>query len=178
MDINLLVKITARAWSLSILGLMHRGVPGRQAALLAKSGAGRTAFAHSLKHLVDLGLLERTPGHGHPLRPEFQLTEKGKIAAHIADQIEKSSAQTLENTLLRRAWTVPILAVSTQPRFFSDLKKELPSITDRALSQSLKQLEDQHWVKRQINTNIHPPRALYLATNEGASIGNAVGLGI
>ena len=81
MDINLLVKITARAWSLSILALMHQGVPGRQAALLTRTGAGRTAFAQSLTHLIDLGLLARTSGHGHPLRPEYELTEKGKPAA-------------------------------------------------------------------------------------------------
>ena len=74
MDINLLVKITQRAWSMNILALMHEGTAGRQATLLAKTGAGRTAFAQSLHHLIELNLVQRNPGHGHPLRPEYILT--------------------------------------------------------------------------------------------------------
>ena len=69
MDMEFLVKLTARAWSLSILARLDAGVPGRQAPLLAATGAGRTAFAQSLAHLHALGLLERNPGHGHlPLK--------------------------------------------------------------------------------------------------------------
>ena len=87
MDIKLLVKISARAWSLDILAQMYRGVPGRQAALLSATQAGRTAFSKSLAHLVELGLVERNPGHGHPLRPEYRLTDRGKIAAAMADRV-------------------------------------------------------------------------------------------
>ena len=58
MDIEFLVKLTARAWSLSILARLDAGVPGRQAPLLAATGAGRTAIAQSLAHLHALGLLE------------------------------------------------------------------------------------------------------------------------
>ena len=35
MDIETLVKLTSRSWSLNILALLHSGVPGRQAPLLA-----------------------------------------------------------------------------------------------------------------------------------------------
>ncbi|MFK7836048.1 MAG: winged helix-turn-helix transcriptional regulator [Sulfitobacter sp.] len=176
MDINLLVNISARAWSLRILALMHRGVVGRQAPLLSASGASRTAFAQSLKHLVDLGLLERTAGHGHPLRPEYQLTPLGTKAAARADRIDLVAPQTAESSLLRRSWTVPILAVSRQPMFFSQIKSSLPAITDRALSQSLKQLEGQDWLARRIVTQVHPPRALYQAMHQGAQISAAAGL--
>ena len=88
MDIELLVKLTSRAWSLSILAHMDRGVPGRQAALISATGAGRTSFRQSLDHLIDLRLLERNPGHGHPLRPEFRLTAEGAEIARIAHRVE------------------------------------------------------------------------------------------
>ena len=137
MDINLLVKLTERAWSLRILTAMHEGVPGRQAMLLKETGAGRTAFAQSLAHLVALGLVERNPGHGHPLRPEFRLTAQGHAMAGVAHRIDALGLGEPGRLLLRRAWTVPVLAVSHQPRFFSQIKGDLAGITDRALSQSL-----------------------------------------
>lgn len=176
MDINLIVKISARAWSLPILAALHRGVPGRQAALLSETQASRTAFAQSLRHLLELGLLERNPGHGHPLRPEYRLTAKGVKAAAMAEEIERASPQTAENTLLRRAWTLPILAVSAQPRFFSEIKNDLPMITDRALSQSLKSLQNANWLARRVDAQVHPPRAQYQAANAGACISQAVSL--
>ena len=84
MDISEIVNVASRAWALPILNCLHGGVPGRQAPLLAATGAGRTAFAQSIGHLIEIGLVERNPGHGHPLRPEFRLTEAGKAARDYA----------------------------------------------------------------------------------------------
>ncbi|MAS15368.1 MAG: transcriptional regulator [Nitratireductor sp.] len=176
MDIDTLVKVTSRAWSLRILTLLHAGTPGRQASLLAASGASRTAFMQSLAHLVDLGLLERNPGHGHPLRPEFRLTVRGEAVATLASKIEGVVSDPSEHELLRRAWTVPVLAVAREPRYFSDIRNELAPISDRALSQSLKRLQAQHWLHREIEPAMYPPRPTYQATNVGASISQAVGM--
>ena len=84
MDIKTLVNTTSRAWTIPILAQLHAGVAGRQAPLLAATGASRTAFAQSMEHLISIGLLERNPGYGHPLRPEFRLTKHGVTAATIA----------------------------------------------------------------------------------------------
>ncbi len=176
MDIDTLVKITSRAWSLNILALMRDGTPGRQAILLNATGAGRTAFAQSLAHLVNLELLERNPGHGHPLRPEYRLTQKGMKAAIIAHKIKMTVPRFLDCALLRRVWTIPVLAVSHQPRHFIDIKNALPAITDRALSHSLKDLQSQFWLKRDIDDAIRPPRPLYQASDIGEQISRAVSL--
>ena len=176
MDIKTLVKVTSRAWSLNILALMQAGTPGRQASLLSASGAGRTAFAQSLDHLVDLGLLERNPGHGHPLRPEYQLTLTGTEVAKFADEITRAAPPTSKCALLRRAWTIPVLAVSQKPRYFIEIKRELVSISDRALSQSLKQLQTQRWLRRKVDMQTRPPRPLYQAANVGARISQATRL--
>lgn len=177
MDINILVKVTSRAWALNILALMHRGIPGRQAALLLASGAGRTGFAQSLGHLVDLGLMEKNPGHGHPLRPEYRLTPKGTEIAATADSIEKTLLAPPERELVQRSWTVPVLAVSQAPRHFSQIKNDLEIISDRALSLSIKQLQAKHWLSREVDVNVYPPRPLYKAINAGAQISQAVGVG-
>ncbi|MEL6103614.1 MAG: winged helix-turn-helix transcriptional regulator [Pseudomonadota bacterium] len=174
MDISLIVKITGRAWALKILALMDQGVPGRQATLLARSGAGRSAFVQSLQHLVSLGLMERNPGHGHPLRPEYRLTEIGKSVAAMATAIDKAVTDPPELILLRRAWTVPVLAVSKQPVHFSEIKNALLPITDRALSKTLQHLQAQHWIERRISPDDRPPRPLYQAASSGIQISEAV----
>lgn len=174
MDINLLVKVTARAWSLNILSLMHTGVAGRQAPLLSASGASRTAFTNSLFHLIDLGLLERNPGYGHPLRPEFRLTQIGTKFAATAHKITTAVPDERDLAILRRTWTLPVLVVSDQPKFFSEIKSTLTPITDRALSQSLHQLQTRGWLLRDIDTSLHPPRPLYQATGKGSVVAKAV----
>ncbi len=176
MDINLLVKLTARAWSLNILALMHSGVPGRQAPLLAATSASRTAFAASLDHLAQLGLIERNPGHGHPLRPEFRLTPAGIQAAGIASAIIQIAPDTSAHKLLRKSWTVPILALTGTPHRFSAIKSDLTPITDRALSSSLHQLEDHDWIRRDIETSGRMPFPTYCAVKTGFAIHQAVGL--
>ena len=169
MDIHSLVNITTRAWALPILAALRRGVPGRQAPLLHATGAGRSAFAQSMQHLIDLGVVERNPVYGHPLRPEFRLTEQGVKTAAIAQKIHAATPAN-GGILLRRTWTVPVLATLDTPRRFNDIQRGLQTITDRALSQSLRQLEDHHWIKRTVDVAAHPPRPLYAPINDGAVI--------
>ena len=173
MDISLFVNVTSRAWAMPILSSLHSGVAGRQAPLLAATGAGRTAFAQSMDHLIELGLLERNPGYGHPLRPEFRLTGLGKTFAGIASKIQDVSPLE-DRPLLRRSWTLPILASLGEPSQFSDMKKRLPTITDRALSHSLKSMEAKDWVCRSVDGAARPPRPIYRAVNTGDLISQVI----
>lgn len=177
MEMNLLVKLTSKAWSLKILALLNDGVPGRQAPLVAATGASRTSFANSLEHLVRLNMIERNPGHGHPLRPEFRLTAEGAVVAAIASRILKSVPDNDAFSVLKRSWAVPILAVTETPQRFSAIKSGLGQITDRALSQSLCLLEDRDWLKRDIDVSQRAPYPTYLAVNAGRDINRAIGLG-
>lgn len=174
MYIDAFVNITSRAWALPILSSLHTGIPGRQAPLLTATGASRSAFAQSMDHLIKIGLLERNPGHGHPLRPEFRLTAQGKSAAALAHQIHSVSGEK-DQDLLRRSWTVPVLTLLHRPNHFNDIKRSLHTITDRALSQSLKSMEDHAWVKRSVNEAARPPRSIYRAINTGGKISQIAG---
>ena len=176
MDITLLVNLTSRAWSLQILALLHAGVPGRQAPLIAATGASRSSFASSLKHLVQLGLLERNPGHGHPLRPEFRLTPAGTMVAATASRIVDTVPDDDAFAVIRRSWTVPILALTESPTRFSIIKSGLESITDRALSKSLSVLEEREWLRREIDVSRRSPFPTYQAVNAGREINEAIGL--
>ncbi len=169
MDIKQLVNITSRAWAVPILAALHEGVPGRQAPLITATGAGRTAFAQSMSHLIEIGLVERNPGHGHPLRPEFRLTTPGKIGAEISHKIQTLAGEE-NRDLLRKSWTLPILAILHEPHQFNDMQRALTPITDRALSQALKAMEDREWVHREVDLAARPPRPIYSAANRGAEI--------
>lgn len=169
MDIDAFVNTTSRAWAIPILANLHAGVAGRQAPLLAATGASRTAFAQSMDHLISLGLLERNPGYGHPLRPEFRLTQPGVAAAALAHKVQGVTAED-DQDLLRRSWTLPVLTVLHRPSHFNDIKRNLRTITDRALSQSLKTMEARHWVQRTVDEAARPPRSLYRAVNTGGLI--------
>ena len=163
------VNTTSRAWAIPILARLHEGTAGRQAPLLAATGASRTAFAQSMQHLIAMGLLERNPGYGHPLRPEFRLTPAGIAAAALAHNIQNVTSDG-DQDLLRRSWTLPVLTAIHRPRHFNDIKRNLRTITDRALSQSLKVMEVRHWVHRQVDDTARPPRPLYRAVNTGGLI--------
>lgn len=167
MDIKLFVNITSRAWALPILSNLHTGVAGRQAPLLTATGASRTAFAQSMQHLISIGLLERNPGYGHPLRPEFRLTPAGVQAAEIAHKIQ-SISKPEDHDLIRKSWTLPVLTSLHTPRHFNEIKRDLQTITDRALSQSLKSMEVRNWVSRNVDETARPPRSLYSAVNTGS----------
>jgi len=119
-----------------------------------------------MDHLIAIGMLERNPGYGHPLRPEFRLTRIGISAAKLACQINNVSKKE-DQDLLRRSWTLPVLASLHTPRHFTEIKRNLPPITDRALSQSLKSMEARNWVCRGIDEISRPPRSLYTAVNTG-----------
>ena len=171
MNIKLFVNITSRAWALPILSNLHEGVAGRQATLLAATGASRTAFTQSLNHLISIGLLERNPGYGHPLRPEFRLTPCGHSAATIANKIQRVSADE-DQDLLRKSWTLPILSSLHSPSHFNHIKRNLQTISDRALSQSLKSMEVRNWVCRSVDEAARPPRSIYSAVNTGGALSN------
>lgn len=174
MDMPLLVKLTSKAWSLKILALLHSGVPGRQAPLIAATTASRSAFAASLDHLIQLGLLERNPGHGHPLRPEFRLTEQGKVVAAMAQRILDAAPGEDGFGVLKRSWSVPILALTEAPSRFSVIRSGLGAITDRALSQSLGMLEEREWLRREIDVSQRTPYPTYQAVNAGQTINRAI----
>ncbi|MEP2532625.1 winged helix-turn-helix transcriptional regulator [Shimia sp.] len=127
-----------------------------------------------MDHLIKAGLLERNPGYGHPLRPEFRLTQLGKEAAAIAGKVQRVSAED-DQRLLRKSWTLPVLTSLQRPCHFSDIKRNLHTITDRALSQSLKSMEVKDWVHRSVDETARPPRSIYRAVNTGGVISRITG---
>ena len=71
-----------------------------------------------------------------------------------------------------------MLTVIQVPRRFTEIKSDLLSITDRALSKSLDQLQELDWLKREVDISGRPPRPTYQAVNVGFEICQAVNDGL
>jgi DNA-binding HxlR family transcriptional regulator len=71
---------------------------------------------------------------------------------------------------LEGKWKLLILfALSTQPKRFKQISKEVPGITDKTLSKELKHLEANELIKREVHDTF-PPTVEYSITPHGLSL--------
>jgi DNA-binding HxlR family transcriptional regulator len=107
------------------------------------------------------------------LRPEFRLTTLGTSASALASRIQRLSEEENQD-LLRRSWTVPVLSILQNPSQFTEIKRRLLTISDRALSQSLQSMEERSWVCRSVDEAARPPKPIYSAICTGANISKVI----
>jgi DNA-binding HxlR family transcriptional regulator len=90
--------------------------------------------------------------------------------------MQKVSICHLDKTLtvIGGKWKLVILwHLSKSVHRFSELEKKIPSITQKMLSQSLRELEKDRLVKRKIYPEI-PPKVEYSITESGLSLRDAL----
>lgn len=164
-----------RRWSVLVLAaLAAEGGGARFVLLLNRVGCARSALASTLDHLKASGWIRRNPGHGHPLRPEYLLTDKGAAIASQAMEIEAVSADLGLGPKAFQRWTLPLTCeLRASPRRFTHLKNELVPATPRALSLTLKQMMGHDLVSRAVVENF-PPAPLYDLTSRGRELAQAI----
>lgn len=128
--------------------------------------ASRTSISGALQHLVELRFLRKNSGHGHPLRPAYALTPKGKAIAEWAAELD-SFLEPIDWKIARRAWALPILRETTPGSRYGELRSKLTPVTDRALSVTLKKLSENHWLDRCVDINNSPPSVTYIPLGTG-----------
>lgn len=166
--------LTAGRWLVPLLAYVEAAGGARFAEMLAKLGLSRSALAAGLWTLQQAGWLRRNPGHGHPLRPEYVLTEAGaQIAAFAGRVMAERERLGLEPGQLFR-WSLPILVrLRGEPARFSALRAALPPVTPRALSLTLKQMLSTNLVDRTLADEF-PPIAIYGLTGRGERLAAAM----
>ena len=138
--------------------------PGRTANLGHALGAGRDSLVRALRELVELGLIARNEGYGHPLRPEYlvlpagaELIPAGVELVHALERLDATEPGL-------KKWSMPVVhALAAGPRRFSELRELLPGVTARALTLALKDLVAVGLVERTV-TDGFPPSTLYRLT--------------
>jgi len=88
---------------------LHAVAGGAKFITLAHAlGVSRASLSATLNHLIALGLVRRNPGHGHPMRPEYLLTDAGAALARHCAALDRPVARNGGPDLAYRKWTLPL----------------------------------------------------------------------
>jgi len=170
-----LVELFHYRWSALVLAELHTSAGARFVTLHHRLGVSRDSLRRTLDFLIDRGLAIRNPGYGHPLRPEYVLLPAGAgIAPPCARLLVVIKSLEVEETALRK-WSMPVVAaIATGNRRFSRLKAALPGVTARALTQTLRELEEVELVGRGILAT-YPPQVHYRLERHGVQVAAMLG---
>jgi len=161
--------LCSKAWSIQILAYMLNENDARISPITHYFAASRTSISAALEHLIQLKYLRKNAGHGHPLRPAYVLTKKGRAVAEWAVELDKKLKPD-DWIIARRTWTLPIIRQVYPERRYVELRSSLNPITDRALSETLKVLGKHQWLNRHVDANLTPPSVTYIPQGTGATL--------
>lgn len=154
-------------WALPALAALRKtGGGAKFVTLWRRLGASRAPLRQALDNLVEAGLVERNPGYGHPMRPEYVLTRAGANVAPAAERVVEALRRLDAEDVGLRKWSLPVLAALLQhggADRFGGLQAALPTVTPRALTLALKELQAVGLVDRQV-LEAYPPRTRYRLT--------------
>ena len=160
-----------RRWNVPVLAAFHsEGTGLRFVVLVNRLGISRDSLKASLNALLDMSLVMRNPGYGHPMRPEYILTPGTE---QLAAACHGYGAATADDEIYTRKWTGPILLALAEGRSrFNEIRQNL-GVTPRALTQALRQLEQHGLVERNIDDG-YPPTTSYHLQDRGYEISQQV----
>ncbi|MFI7061663.1 winged helix-turn-helix transcriptional regulator [Kribbella sp. NPDC050124] len=168
-----LARLVHLRWNVPVIAELHRGRGGRFVNLVHGLGVSRESLRRTIAFLEADGLVQRNPGYGHPLRPEYLLTDAGARLGEPAVALTDLLRELDATDVGLRKWSLPILTgLGDRPRRFSELGNSLPGTTNRALTLALKDLEAAGLVTRTVTTD-YPPATLYGATPPATRVAQA-----
>jgi DNA-binding HxlR family transcriptional regulator len=154
--------LSRHRWALPILSQLAATGGSRFVPLASQLGLSRDALRQTLDTLIDVGLVMRNPGYGHPSRPEYVLTEHGqRVAPVCASVLQELRRHGVEAGVLKK-WSMPIVAALTAERRYGELRRAVGA-TPRALTIALKELVGLGVVERRVHDGF-PPSTTYRLT--------------
>ena len=150
-----------RKWSIPILADLKRQGGSKFVTLQNRLDIGPTALRQTLDFLIEQQVVVRNPGYGHPMRPEYLLTDQGiPVATKCRELIEAVDDHKVLRVLLMK-WSLPaLMAIAGGALRFSELRDALHNVTARALTLFLKEAQAAGVVERAL-VDGYPPAAEY-----------------
>lgn len=167
--INELVALCHRRWTLPVLAALDRTGGIRLIELQHVLNVARETARRAILECQAQKLLERNPGYGHPLRPEYVMTARGAHLAPYCRRLQSLIAPE-QAECTGRKWSLPVLAtLAIGCERFSEMAALLQTATPRALTQALEALVSIGYLQREI-VEARPPRTRYVLTHSGSAV--------
>jgi len=159
-----------RKWTLTVLAELQRQGGSKFVTLSKRLGIGPSALRLTLDFLIERGVVVRNHGHGHPMRPEYLVTEFGSpIAERCRKLLDEVHDKDVMRLLLMK-WSIPtLLAIGHGSLKFSAIRNSVSSVTARALTQFLKEGQFAGAVVREV-TSDYPPAVQYSLSDQVAKL--------
>ncbi|MFC1850092.1 winged helix-turn-helix transcriptional regulator [candidate division CSSED10-310 bacterium] len=165
-------SILHNRWSISIIAQIHLLGGTKFITLINHLSISRSVLTAALKKLMTHNLIIRNPGYGHPLRPEYLLTEQGCTIALFCQELVQCIEDHHASRIGQSKWALRIIFHTAKGGIrFSALKSCLSPITPRALSEELKLLQAEGYLKRRVIDD-YPPATLYTVTAQSTPFVN------
>ena len=169
----LLAQLGSHRWLVPLLADLAAHKGARFVELIHRLGLSRDSLTRTLEAAQATGWVQRNPGHGHPLRPEYILTEAGAAAATRAATIADAQQAIGLPPGAATRWGLPLVAgIGAGHDRFNALARLLVPATPRALSQGLTALGKHGLVTREI-VDMRPPASRYDLTKSGRLLAEA-----
>lgn len=169
-----LIALCRGRWNMALLADLaaHRGA--RFVELAHRLALPRDSLVRTLHAATAAGWVMRNPGHGHPLRPEYILTQEGaRLAAATQPLLAVQTHLGLMPGTLT-CWGMPLICtIALGHARFNEIAKTLTTATPRAISLGLQTLTTNDLVFRQVLDG-RPPASLYRLTPNGTLLAEAV----
>ena len=165
-----LIELVHHRWNIPVIAELHWRSGAKYITLVNSLDVSRASLTTSLNDLIDQGIVRRNPGHGHPMRPEYVLTEYGTEIGEHCLELARVIRQRKETDLAFRKWTLPLVAaIGNEVRRFHEVRAVLLGATPRAITIGLKSMLERRWAARTLIDD-YPPAAGYELMPKGQRI--------
>ena len=156
-----LADLCHHRWAIPVVAELHLRRGAKFVTLRNALKVSPDSLRRTLESLAERGLVERNPGYGHPMRPEWILTMAGKRLGPPCVAVHRGVRRLGVGGAAARKWTLPVL-LTLRPGVarFSEIERALPAVTARALTRTLRDMEAAGMVRREVLPS-RPPSVTY-----------------
>ena len=173
-DPIILSQLGRHRWAVALIATLAERKGGRFVELLQALGTNRESLSRTLDACTIAGWVMRNPGYGHPLRPEYILTDAGLQIASLCQSIEQTRRDIGLGSASLSRWSLPIIQrINLGASRFNMIGREIIDANPRALTQSLKSLIGQQLITRTV-VDAYPPIPEYKLTGNGDRMARAL----
>ena len=156
-----LADLCHHRWALPVLAELHRRGGAKFVTLQRALEVSPDSLRRTLESLAGRGLVQRNPGYGHPMRPEWLLTPAGARLGPACLALRRGVVRLGMEEVAGRKWSFPILlALRPREARFSEIERALPGVTPRSLAAALRDMEAAGVLEREV-ADARPPAVTY-----------------